>query len=264
MKKYFTIINIFWQRALTYRFTVFSYRIGEILEMLILILMWSNIYKNTPIIGGLNYREMITYVLVGNLFRVMVRNFLSDMIARNIRYGEMSVFLLRPMGYFTFMFFKEVGRISIATLMSLFSQLFILSFFWQIFLTNTNPLILFIIFLIIILAFLTEFLIAYIIGLLAFWFDEVDGLYATIDRLKTFFSGGYFPLSLLPGYFVSLSFFLPFSYTFYIPAQLYLNKLDISLGIKGLLIQLVWIGILTMATKIVWHFGLKKYEGVGI
>lgn len=264
MKKNLTIVKAYWQRALTYRFSILAYRVGEIAETLMLILMWSAIYSNQKIIGGMTVREMITYILVGNFFDAMVRNFLPGIVARDIKEGRLSMFLVKPMSYFSYMLSEGVGRISLATMSSILSSFLVILFFSNIFIWNSNAVYLLIIAAMVVLAFITELLLSYLIGLIAFWTDEVDGIYATIDRIKKFFSGGYFPINLLPLIFVQISFVLPFAYSFYIPAQLYLKKIDLSVGMQGLLVQIVWIGILYAITKIVWNRGLKRYEGVGI
>lgn len=264
MKKYLTIIKAYWQRALTYRFTVLTYRVGEIGEILILILMWSVIYGKQDMIKGFTFQEMMTYILVGNLFHAMVRNWLETHIAGDIKDGRLSMFLIKPIAYFNFILFREIGRISLAVIMSVFSQAIVILFFLNIFIFNFDILYLLLIFLMIILAFITELLLSFLIGLIAFWTDEVDGLYMTIERLKKFFSGGYFPINLLPLGFVKISLLFPFAYSFFVPAELYLKKIDLAAGLKGILVQLVWLILLYGIIKIIWKKGLKKYEGVGI
>lgn len=264
MKKYLTIVKTYWQRGLTYRFTVFAYRVGEMAEVVALVLMWTAIYGNEKIIRGFTLPEMITYILIGNLFSGLTRNFLAELMARDIKDGGLSMFLLRPMGYFSYIFFREVGRISLTTVMSLIGQGLVILFFLKSFIFNFDALYLLLIIVMIILAFTFEMLLAYLLGLVAFWTDEVHGLYSTFDRLEKFFAGGYFPLSLLPATFVSISYFLPFGYSFFVPAQLYLKKADLALGVRGILIQIIWIVVLYGIVKIVWKKGLKRYEGVGI
>lgn len=264
MKKFLTIVNAFWQRALTYRFNVLAYRVGETAEILVLILMWSAIYGDQKVIAGMTLQEMITYVLVGNFFNALVRNFLSDMVARDIKDGRLSTFLVKPMSYFSYILSQEVGRISLPTIMSALSLLLVIVFFAKTFIWNFDAGYFLVIALMILFAFVTELLLSYLVGLIAFWTDEVDGIYKTIDRMKKFFSGGYFPLNLLPTVFVQLSFVLPFAYSFFVPAQLYLRKIDISTGLKGLLVQVLWIGILYGIIKIAWNRGLRRYEGIGI
>lgn len=193
MKKFLTIIKAFWQRALTYRFTIIAYRIGEIGETIILILMWTAIYGSEKSIKGFSLLEMITYILIGNLFSVMVRNFLADIVARDIKDGRLSMYLIRPMSYFSYLFSREIGRLSFSTVISVFSQAFIIVFFLNKFIWNFDAVYLTLIIVMILLAFVIELLLACLIGFIAFWTDEVDGLYATVERIKKFFSGGYFP-----------------------------------------------------------------------
>ena len=76
---------------------------------------------------------------------------------------------------------------SFAFLMSVSSQVVIILFFLNKFIFNSDIIYLSVILIMIILAFITELLISYLIGLIAFWADEVDGIYATVDRLKIFF-----------------------------------------------------------------------------
>lgn len=264
MNKYLSIVNASWQRALTYRFTVLSYRVGEIGEIIVLILMWSAIYAGQSTISGMTLQEMITYILVGNFITAVVRNFLSGVVARDIKDGKLSMFLVKPMGYLNYILANEIGRISVATMMSVVTSGLIILAFGRTFLWNDDPRYLGIVLLMLALAFCTELLLSFLIGLIAFWTDEVDGVYTTIDRVKKFFSGGYFPLTLLPTAFVHVSLALPFAYSFFVPAQLYLRKVDIFTGLRGIGVQLLWIVILAGLIHVVWQRGLRKYEGVGI
>ncbi len=116
----------------------------------------------------------------------------------------------------------------------------------------------------ILLAFVIEMLLGFIIGMIAFWSDEVDGIQTTIDRIKRFFSGGYFPLSLLPVGVLAVSNYFPFAYSFFVPAQLYLKKITIAEGLHGIGIQIAWIILLSIILAFVWKRGLIKYEATGI
>lgn len=264
MKKYLTIIKTAWQRGLAYRFTVFTYRVGEILEVVALIFMWSAIYGEQEFIKGYTLREMITYILLGNLINVVVRNMLSDKVGREIKDGLLSQFLTKPIQYFTFIIFNEIGRILLAFLMSVTSQLLVIVFFLDKFIFNFDILHFLVIIAMIILAFFSELFLSYLIGLAAFWTDETHGIHLTAMRLRKFFSGGYFPLSLMPIAFVKISLLLPFAYSFFVPTQLYLGKISLATGLKGLFVQICWIFLLYGIIKIVWKIGLRRYEGVGI
>ncbi|MDP3735468.1 MAG: ABC-2 family transporter protein [bacterium] len=262
--KYLALIKANWQRGLTYRFTIVAYRVGEIAEMLLVLVLWSAIFSASgePLLRDFTYQEMVTYFLIGNLFNMVVRSFAEDRIANDIKRGRLSVYLLQPVSYLGANFVR--GFASLATLMSVASQLIVMLFFLNTIAINTNLAYLVVITTMAIFAFVIEFMIAYLIGLIAFWTDETDGVSASISRIKRFFAGSYFPLNLLPATFVNISFLLPFGYSFFIPAQLYLKKIDLSLGLKGLVVEVVWIIALYGVIALVWRCGLKRYESIGI
>lgn len=258
------IISSAWQRNLTYRFTVLTYRAGEILEILVLVLMWGAIYAaGTTTIRGFTLNEMITYVLIGNVFAAAVRNFLPGYISRQIESGALSMFLVRPISFIKYIFLNELGRAFLSTVLSVLTQIVVVLFFLDRVVTNSSPTMWALVLIMVFFALIIELLLGFLIGTIAFWTDETDGLHSMIDRVKRFFSGGYFPLALLPASLATVSFYLPFQYSFYAPAMLYMGKLSISEGVIGLLVQLVWIALLAIAVGVVWKMGLKRYEAVG-
>ncbi|MEA2701671.1 MAG: viologen exporter family transport system permease protein [Candidatus Parcubacteria bacterium] len=258
------IINSAWQRNLAYRFTVVTYRLGEIIEIVVLVLMWTAIYAaGTTTIKGFSLNEMITYVLIGNVFSAAVRNFIPGYVSRDIEQGRLSMFLVRPISYMKFVFINELGRSFLATLLSVLTQIGIVLLFLDRVVINNDPGQLLLILIMVFLAVIIELLLGFLIGTIAFWTDETDGLHTTIERVKRFFSGGYFPLALLPAALATVSFYLPFQYSFYAPAMLYLGKLSFWEGVTGLLVQLAWIALLSVIVSIVWKMGLKRYEAAG-
>ena len=115
------------------------YRAGEITELLVLILMWTAIYSGgTGIIKGFTLNEMVTYVLVGNLCSLAVRNFLPAYVSRDIVEGRLSMFLVRPIPYIKFIFFNEFGRSFLSTSLSLLTQSILILFFLDKFIFNGN------------------------------------------------------------------------------------------------------------------------------
>lgn len=253
-----------WVRILNYRFTTLMYRIGEVAETLVLILMWTAIYSGgSGMIKGFSLNEMITYFLIGSLCSVAVRNFLPSFVSRDISEGRLSMFLVKPIPYVKYVFFNEFGRAALAMITSVCSQILVITFFLDKIILNTDSTYISIMIVMVFLAFIIEWLIGFLVGTIAFWTDEVEGMQATIDRIKKFFSGGYFPISLLPTSIAFVGSYLPFAYSFYIPALIYLKKISIHEALWGIAVQIVWILVLSLILGIVWKKGLKKYEASG-
>ncbi len=264
MKKYLTLARTALSRGITYRFTIMAYRVGEIFEVLFLILMWTAIYRDHSSVNGYTLEQMITYVLVGNMVRVLTRNFLEEHIGMEIKNGTLSLFLVKPMSYLRYCMVRESGRVVLPGLVSVASQVVVIFFFLNRFLSPSSVAHLAVAIAMIFLSFILELLLSFLVGLVALWTDEVAGLYSTIERVRKFLAGGYFPISLLPPMYGTVSFFLPFAYSFFLPTQLYLGKVTWQKGIQGLGIQLIWIMLLYIIIRLVWRRGIRRYEGIGI
>ncbi len=262
--RYTTIFSAFWQRGLLYRNTILGYRLGEITELLVMILLWSRLFEGQTLIQGYTKPEMITYFLLGSLFSIAVRSYARDSISRDIRDGGLSALLTKPMSYLKFLTAREFGRMSLPTILSLLTSIVVIVPFSYLIIAPPSTMHIMIIIAMLILALITEFLISYLIGFITFWTDDTDAVFDVIGRVKKFFSGGYFPLSLMPAALITASIWLPFSYSFFVPTQLYLGKMTTLQGLQGLGIQAGWIILLYILVRVVYKRGVKRYEGINI
>jgi ABC-2 type transport system permease protein len=97
----------------------------------------------------------------------------------------------------------------------------------------------------------------------AFWFSEVGNLFSTVYIIQLLLSGGIFPLSIFGRVFKIISDLLPFSYTIQFPVNIITNKLSgYEIG-RGVLTQIIWIGLSALAGYRLWRHGLRRYMAVG-
>jgi len=265
MRKYLFLIKTAWQRQLVYRATVYGYRLGNIFDVLFQVTIWTAVYKSTNMVYGYNYNEMITYVMIGWLINFLTSNYgVEDVVSRNIQHGELNVYLTRPISYLRSLITMSIGRASIALLSGVVLQLLFILIFRDYIILQSNPLVILVIILIVFIGYFVRLLLSILFGLIAFWATDVSGLNAFFQTFIRLLSGGYAPLSLLPATLYNIGLFFPFAYIVFFPTQLYLGKLNLMDGIKGIGVELLWLLILYFLIKIVWNKGLKKYEGVGI
>lgn len=109
-------------------------------------------------------------------------------------------------------------------------------------------------------AFIIELFFAYLLKLYAFWSIDSADSYKVVIRLKKFLAGAYFPLNILPVVFVSVSLYLPFAYSFFVPVQVYLKNYDLSVAWRGLIIEGAWIIILYILIRVSWRKKIEKKE----
>jgi len=265
MKKYFTIIKTEWERQITYITNTIGFRTGNLLEVLVQLIIWSAIFRSTNIIKGYTYEMMMTYIIIGWLILFLTSTYdLNVGVSRDIHMGNLSKYIVRPLSYIRYITVYSIGRSSFSMLSGLAIQVLILvSYIDKIVWTGHIPSILLIV-IMVILGYFIELFLSIIIGLLAFWFTEVNGLYFALGVVRKLLSGAYFPISLLPASYLTLSKMFPFVYTFFVPTQLFIGKISFSEGLLGLAIEIVWVLILYGLIKLIWNRGLHKYEGYGI
>jgi ABC-2 type transport system permease protein len=265
VKKYIAVIKTEWQRQLTYRTNQFTFRIGNIFEILVQILIWTAIFQKTSLVGGYNHREMITYIVIGWLLSFLMENFgFEDIISNHIQKGELSNFVSKPIDYINYLIFLSIGRASFTLGVAFIFNLLLLFFLRSNFIVSKNIFMWLILLAMVLAGYFIKLFLSILIGFISFWTVDNSGIFYSINTLAKFLSGNYFPINILPAAFLNFSLALPFVYTFYFPAQLYLGKISIRQGVIGLGLEIVWLAILYIAVKIVWKLGLKKFESVGI
>jgi ABC-2 type transport system permease protein len=264
MKKYLIIFRNQVQRQLAYRETIFSYIIGNLLELSIQIIIWMAIFAVLPTVSGYTKNEMITYIVFGWFFMFFTSNYnIENQISKHIQDGQLSTFLLKPQSYIKYVATISLGRISIpaiAVLIQLAITAYILK---DALIFSFTPEKTLVILAMMVMSYVLKFCLSLIIGLASFWTIEVGGLYQSLDVIMKFFSGGFFPLTLFPGLY-GVSKFLPFMHTFFIPSQFFLGKIGSAEAFFSLLVQAFWIGLLYGIVKYIWVRGLRYYESVGI
>ncbi len=266
MQKYFTIMKTEWQRQLVHRFNIMSYRIGATFELGTQLIIWTTVFQHQTMIGGYNYKEMMTYVLIGWFFMFCTSNFgFEQQIARQIHLGEISSFLLKPISYIRYTITISIGRNVMALTSSILIQIVFILLFHNSLLPPASSLSFFILVPMLLLGYFINLFLSMLIGLCAFWTHNVDGLFFTFRVLNRFLSGAYFPISVLSASLIAVFSYFPFIYTLFVPVQLYLGKITLVQGVHALLVQLGWVVALFILIQLVWRVGIKnKYEGIGM
>lgn len=265
MKKYWLLIKNEFQRHLAYRANIISYSFGHLFEVTSQVIIWSAIYQNNQMVKGYTYQEMITYVVIGWLLLFATSNYgFEEKIAKDIHQGTLSNLITKPVSYLKYMSAVSLGRIVVAFITVIIIETVMILIFKSKLIIDFSIIKISLLISMMVLAFFIRLFFAIMIGLIAFWIVEISGTYFSLNILSKFLSGAYFPINLLPAAYVNISLLFPFAYTFFVPLQVYLGKASLMQGVRGLLVELIWLLLLYIIIKIIWRFGLKKYEAVGI
>lgn len=114
-----------------------------------------------------------------------------------------------------------------------------------------------------VMAFLIRFLSHWILGLIAFWTTRANALFGLFFVAEIFLTGRLAPMSLLPEWVVMLASVLPFRWMISFPVEVILGQLTPEQVLQGFAIQVVWLVLMVLLLRGVWHLGTKQYAAVG-
>jgi len=264
MRKYWAIARAGFLSSLVYRLDTFLWSFAELFDTLVFLFIWIVLFGEKNAVGGFTLPETITYLIGVGIIVNILDTWVARDIERDVQSGRMSDILTKPISYFFSRVVMSLAGKPISLLTRFLAYGLIAFFFREKFILNADFGLLILLSFSIVLAFIINYLVEFLFGCLAFWTTRIRGSLGILRTVRGIFSGGYAPLTFFPPLFQTVALFLPFAYTRYFPMLIYLNKLTTIEIVKGLGVQLIWIGILLVLVKKAWKRGLRRYEGVGI
>lgn len=227
--------------------------------------LWRAIYADKPVeIAGYTLAQMLSYYLVVTIVEATTAVTEDEwQIAADIKDGHISQFLIRPMNYLHYRLCLFVSGRVVYTLAALAPVgLFVV---WnREYLLPPANMVTFACFLLSLgLSALLQFLLSYIIALLAFWVLEISSFVFILLAFERLASGQMFPLDILPPGLEQALMWTPFPYGMFFPVSVYLGRVTGTALAQGLLLQVFWVGMTYALARIVWGRGLKAYTVVG-
>jgi ABC-2 type transport system permease protein len=224
--------------------------------------VYGTVFQYNPTFANTTFPQLLTYLFLTLCFRrITINARLSDVLAQEIKKGDFLPYLTKPIDYFKYQLAAYSANFCVLALMSL---PFILGA--PFLLLENFSLSLFIIplaFFLCALGFIVLLEIHFIIGLFAFWVEEVWGLKNAVSMIGWLFSGAIIPITLLPVPIQWFAYALPFQHAAAIPAQLILGQKNFFQFGESALILAGWIIALYFIQKWVWKKGLLKHDGKG-
>jgi ABC-2 type transport system permease protein len=207
---------------------------------------------------------MISYYLLTTVVDALTAVNEDDwQIAADIKDGQISQFLLKPIDYLLYRLclfvsgritYLAVATVPLVIFIFCLRQYFVLPADWW-----TVGWFLFSI----LLTALLQFFMSYTMAMLAFWVLEVSTFIFILFAFEYIASGHLFPVDILPRYLERLLYFTPFPYQLYFPISIYMGKAAGQDLFLGLMAQLFWVGAAYGLARFMWQRGIKKYSAVG-
>jgi viologen exporter family transport system permease protein len=265
MKKYWHVVGIGIQNNLTYRVNYLTRTLFSFIPLFAMLSLWRTIYAgNESAIAGYTLAQMISYYLLVAVVDVLTAVNEDDwQIAADIREGNISQFLLKPVDYVWFRLslfisgriaFMAVALVPLAIFIACFGRYFVLPASGTAFVAFSISLV---------LTALLQFFISYAMAMLAFWVLEVSTFIFILFAFEYIASGHMFPLDVLPPTLKHVLFFTPFPYQMYFPVGIYMGKIAGADLVRGMFVQAGWVLAAYGFARFMWQRGVRHYGAFG-
>lgn len=265
MQKYWHVVKIGFANTLVYRVNFFVRTAFSLIPLLATIYLWRAVYRGkSTSVAGYSLAGMTSYYLLVTIVDTLTAVNEDDwQIAADIKDGNISQFLLKPIDYLAYrlcLFFS--GRIIFTAVSILPVGLFIFCM-RQYMVAPPNALALACALLATLLTALLQFFMSYTMALAAFWLLEVSTLIFIVFAFEYLAGGHLFPLNILPPAIAHALNFTPFPYLLFFPVSVYLGEVKGTALWQGLGLEAGWTLFFYLLARLVWSRGIRKYSAVG-
>ena len=260
MKAYLTYFKSELLTGLQYRASAYAGILTQFFWGFVYALIYTAFYSYTSI-DSISFEQLMCYVWLNQAFYYLIVFGIYDHeISGSIKDGNVAYQLLRPYDLYNWWYIKHLAkRYSGCLLRFLPVILFALILPSPYGLSLPVSLLAFIMFIItMILGTLIMAAIFMIIQCIGFFTYQDKGISSIICSIGGLLSGFFIPIPLLPNLIINITEYLPFRLIGDLPFRIYSGNIDLAYGIKSIILQVIWIIILTMVGKKIMKFALKK------
>jgi ABC-2 type transport system permease protein len=274
LRIWWTMLAISLEERLAYRGDFILGTAMRFLPIVTQVFLWTAVFAATTRsdIAGYSRTDIVAYYLL-----TMVTRAFSSMpglaggIARSVRDGSIKKYLVQPVDYVSFLLAARIAHklVYYAVAIIPFTAVFFVCRGYFPPVPDAATIAAFVGSLV--LSFLLGFFMEATLGMLGFWFLEVSSIIFAYMLVQYLLSGHMFPLDMLAGVptgvtgvsVADLVRWLPFEYTAYFPAAVWLGKIRGTELMQSLAIEAAWVVVMAVACRLAWWRGTRRYSAFG-
>ena len=252
----FTVIKIFMKNQMQDRTNLLLDIFNMVSRCLIVFLLYAYIFNlQGGSINGVDYKTTMWSMFIYFCIMTLSIRKLDNNIMIEVRSGNVEMFMNKPTNYLTINFMKVIGQGIFSFLfISIFGSL-IMGLFVGI--PNLNLVVFIPTFIItFFLGQILGLLIYGIIGLMAFFIQDIRPIHWIVDKFVMLLGGSYLPISMFPNFMKIFAYLSPFGAINFASSTVYYSWNNEF--VMRISLQLLWIGIFGVLLNYVYNKSKKK------
>ena len=251
-----TVVKIFMKNQMQDRTNLILDIFNMVSRCLIVFLLYAYIFKlNGGVINGVDYKTTMCSMFI--YFCIMILNIrrLDNIIMNEVKSGNVEMFMNKPTNYLLISFMRVIGQ-------GIFSFLFISilgSIIMALFVGISNLNLPIFIPTFIITLFLGQvlgLLVYGIIGLMAFFIQDIRPIHWIVDKFVMILGGSYLPISMFPNFMKVIAYASPFGAINFASSTVYDSWNNEF--ITRILLQFMWIIIFGILMNYIYKKSKEK------
>lgn len=251
-----TVVKIFMKNQMQDRTNIILDIFNMVSRCLIVFLLYAYIFKlNGGVINGVDYKTTMWSMFI--YFCIMILNIrrLDNIIMNEVKSGNVEMFMNKPTNYLLISFMRVIGQ-------GIFSFLFISilgSIIMALFvgISNLNlPIFIPTFIITLFLGQILGLLVYGIIGLMAFFIQDVRPIHWIVDKFVMILGGSYLPISMFPNFMKVIAYASPFGAINFASSTVYDSWNEEF--ITRILLQFMWIFIFGILMNYIYKKSKQK------
>jgi len=218
--------------------------------------VWSAVYANQQSAGGFDRETMLTYVTVSWLLNTYYMTPTGRNLGAAVREGQVAMDLIKPLNLMGIYLGQSIGRTGFRLVFATIPLLIIFSFAAD--LKRPEPLMLLPFLCTLLLGYMINFSLDYMIGLTSFYFGYNQGVRMGIRMVMNLAGGMVIPISYLPEGLARVLKWLPTQFMFYQPVQMFLGRYSYQDAWLKVTQALLWVLLLVVLAQLMQRGGMKR------
>jgi ABC-2 type transport system permease protein len=252
LAKYWAIFITQLQSAAAYPLDMAARSFSIVLFMAVFFGLWRATYaaQGASSIAGLTLGDTLWYLMLAETI-VLSRPRMAQQIAAQVKDGSIAYLLNKP---YSFLLYQAAASLGTSVLAMLFNGLAGGAVVWLMVGPPPAPWGLPLVLVAMALGWLIDFCVAALLGLTAFFSEEVAAFEWIYNKLLFLLGGLLIPLDFFPDWLQRLAHALPFAAAIYGPARLFVSP-DLDAFAELLVAQLGWLAALGLLVALAYRQG---------